>query len=226
METIHQLFLKLLNKYLSFPIVGAKLIEQRLEKKGLVLTASQLAEIEKKLKKHKGGSLNFNIDLSSDQQKNLGVSDSESLVIDFSDSEKEIDQFLSDFQNKLNEAMIEVIDKISDLILPDLREQFSSMLQIHSKQNTEFVTRLKKKWENPLNLLEILLMLALEAGDDFNHEFRSIAHRENNYVFEVITRLHYRACQIASEVLVLLNSGFADGAHARWRTLHEISECQ
>ena len=35
--------------------------------------------------------------------------------------------------------------------------------------------------------------------------------------------MHARACQIASEVLVLLRSGHADGAHARWRSLHEIA---
>lgn len=34
--------------------------------------------------------------------------------------------------------------------------------------------------------------------------------------------MHARGCQIANEVLVLLKSGYPDGAHARWRTLHEV----
>ncbi|MGE5653343.1 MAG: DUF5677 domain-containing protein, partial [Bacillota bacterium] len=37
------------------------------------------------------------------------------------------------------------------------------------------------------------------------------------------TRLHARACQVTSEILTLLRNGFADGAMARWRTLHEIA---
>jgi hypothetical protein len=74
-----------------------------------------------------------------------------------------------------------------------------------------------------LDLLDIFLMLALEAGDDFNREFRPRAAKQDDHVFEVLTRLHARACQIASEVLVLLKAGHADGAHARWRSLHEIA---
>lgn len=35
--------------------------------------------------------------------------------------------------------------------------------------------------------------------------------------------MHARSCQVSSEILVLLRNGFADGAHARWRTLHELS---
>ena len=42
-------------------------------------------------------------------------------------------------------------------------------------------------------------------------------------VTELLTRLHARACRVGSEVLVLLESGHAGGAHARWRTLHEIA---
>ena len=32
-----------------------------------------------------------------------------------------------------------------------------------------------------------------------------------------------RACQVTDEILCLLENGFADGAMARWRTLHEIA---
>lgn len=35
-------------------------------------------------------------------------------------------------------------------------------------------------------------------------------------------RLHVRACQVTWEIITLLENGFADGAMARWRTLHEI----
>jgi hypothetical protein len=34
--------------------------------------------------------------------------------------------------------------------------------------------------------------------------------------------LHMRACQITDEIITLLENGFADGAMARWRTLHEL----
>jgi hypothetical protein len=36
-------------------------------------------------------------------------------------------------------------------------------------------------------------------------------------------RLHARACLVAAEVLTLLRAGFPSGAHARWRTIHELA---
>src|SRR5437870_8332031 len=36
-------------------------------------------------------------------------------------------------------------------------------------------------------------------------------------------RQHVRACQVTDEIITLLENGFADGAMARWRTLHEIA---
>jgi len=41
--------------------------------------------------------------------------------------------------------------------------------------------------------------------------------------FEALTRLHARSCSLASEVYVLMASGHASGAYARWRTLHEVA---
>jgi hypothetical protein len=35
--------------------------------------------------------------------------------------------------------------------------------------------------------------------------------------------MHARACQVAYEIFTLLKAGYADGAHARWRCLHEIT---
>ena len=59
----------------------------------------------------------------------------------------------------------------------------------------------------------MLCFLADEAGSEFNSEFRPSASKDNNFVFDVLTRLHARSCQITSEIILLLRSGFADGAH-------------
>jgi hypothetical protein len=40
--------------------------------------------------------------------------------------------------------------------------------------------------------------------------------------WEILIRLLVRAWQVTDEILCLLENGFADGAMARWRTLHEI----
>ena len=49
------------------------------------------------------------------------------------------------------------------------------------------------------------------AGDD-----------DNNVKLDMIAGLHGKGCVTATEILVLLRSGLADGALARWRSLYEI----
>src|SRR2546427_402558 len=46
--------------------------------------------------------------------------------------------------------------------------------------------------------------------------------KKNRYKNEVIHQLYGRACRTMSEIERLLSGGYADGALARWRTLHEI----
>jgi hypothetical protein len=68
----------------------------------------------------------------------------------------------------------------------------------------------------------MLLTISQEYGASVNQELRgSSVH--SLHLLEVLTRLHARACQVVHEILVLLAAGFADGAMARWRTLHEIA---
>ena len=86
-----------------------------------------------------------------------------------------------------------------------------------------FQRRLNQRWATPLGLLELFISLATDAGSSFNSNFRPDAALKHDVAFEALTRLHARACQISSEVLVLLRHGYADGAHARWRSIHEIS---
>lgn len=86
-----------------------------------------------------------------------------------------------------------------------------------------FEQRLYIEWQDAIDLLETFIVVALETGEEINHEHREQAAEEQDYVFEALTYLHSRACQVAQEILALIRSGFADGAEARWRTLHEIA---
>lgn len=87
----------------------------------------------------------------------------------------------------------------------------------------DFEDRLVDRWGRAIDLFEITLMITQDAGGSFNQHKRPQAIAENDLVFEVLVRLHARACLTASEVLVLLKTGHATGAHARWRTLHELA---
>jgi hypothetical protein len=65
--------------------------------------------------------------------------------------------------------------------------------------------------------------MCYDAGKELNNECGSAAANSNDYVFSALTGLHARGCQVSHEILALLRAGFPDGAHARWRTLHEIA---
>ena len=117
----------------------------------------------------------------------------------------------------------EYADSIADIVLSKIKKDSPCGLLANWEQRRQFEERLRTHWQEPLELLDLFISLALEAGDEFNREFRGDAVRSDDAVFEALTRLHARACQVASAILVLLRSGYADDAHARWRALHEIS---
>ena len=78
-------------------------------------------------------------------------------------------------------------------------------------------------WGEAIDRLDMLIDLCMEEGARFNDLFREEAAQTDDFVFDALTRLHARGCQVGFEILALLKNGFADGAHARWRTLHELA---
>ncbi len=111
----------------------------------------------------------------------------------------------------------------ADAILNALMSRAPSVLRSQRRYRAGFESRLCSVWGHALDLLEAQVAIALEAGESFNTRYRPESAANQDHIFEVLVRLHARGCQIGSEVLALLKSGFADGAHARWRTLHELA---
>ena len=134
-----------------------------------------------------------------------------------------LDEGSDDLEATIANMVPDLADTIADDMLSTINESASSVLKEHESDRRAFEERLGARWKKPLDLLDLLIALAIEAGDTFNSKFRNDAVVSNDAVFEALTRLHARACQVASEVFTLLRSGYADGAHARWRSIHEIA---
>lgn len=111
---------------------------------------------------------------------------------------------------------------LSEKIYQHIKEHSEENCAIIRIENKEFEDRLLTLWKEPFDHLETLIYVTQEIGDEFNREFRPYAVKSNDLVFEALIHLHGRACQIALEILKLMQSGFPDGAIARWRTLHEV----
>jgi hypothetical protein len=93
--------------------------------------------------------------------------------------------------------------------------------ELRSQKN--FENRLQNRWKKPFDLLEFLIIQSTELGRYYNEKNRETAIKEQNFVFESLIQLHGWACLVAKEIMVLMKSGYADGANARWRTLNEIA---
>ena len=128
-----------------------------------------------------------------------------------------------DLDQSVDDMIPGLVDNIADLFLARIRQDASSGLKRHRRDRKGFEKRLNECWKYPLDLLDLVIALSTEAGAEFNRNFRNEAADSGDAVFEALTRLHARGCQVSGEVLALLHAGFADGAHARWRSLHEMA---
>lgn len=91
------------------------------------------------------------------------------------------------------------------------------------KQQHRFETRLQRRWDPAFEVFDLCHLLSRQIGSEINTARVADAQARNDFVYWVLVRLHARACLVASEVRSLLFSGHASGAHARWRSIHEIA---
>jgi hypothetical protein len=124
---------------------------------------------------------------------------------------------------KMPDIVPGISDEIALILYKSLRKSSRSMLRERRRYLKAFEKRHYSLWKDGIDLLESFLIAAYELGENFNRHYRDEAAKNQDYIFEALTRLHARTIHVGFEVLSLLCSGFADGAHARWRTVHEIA---
>lgn len=113
--------------------------------------------------------------------------------------------------------------KVAAGLLPTLKRNWAAHARWEQRTQVAFEKRLARRYREPFKLLGMCATIAVEFGGNLNTVARQPDALKEPHRTEVLTRLHARACQVANEVRTLLSSGFADGAMARWRTLHEIA---
>lgn len=224
MNTIQKLFDKHIEQSFKLEVLGPKFVKKRLSELGIDLSKTQYSEIKNQFINLDKNGLHF--EFEDDQVIKAGFKSEKefraalkSLPDDFVN---DLEKFTTDYLDNLPEKFKAISEEISIVLLNSLERKSNKMLKARRKDFSRFESRLRKSWKKAFDLFEMLIAIALEAGEDYNSEFRGMASEKDDLVFEVLTRLHARACQIASEIMVLLQSGYADGAHARWRSLHEV----
>jgi hypothetical protein len=124
---------------------------------------------------------------------------------------------------KLQKIIPDVARKTARSVLKTLRERWPDE---HSRQEEDlngFRERLQERWGTPIGQLRMALTMSREWCMEALQREEARKRRKPQHTRKLLIRLLVRACQVTDEIACLLENGFADGAMARWRTLHEIA---
>lgn len=108
-------------------------------------------------------------------------------------------------------------------LVEGLEGHATSILRDEREEQRRLEQGVSEEWQEPLDLLTVFVALTKGVRSLFDDQFLNEATLSGGITFATLAVLHARACQVSSEILVLLRCGFADGAYARWRTLYELS---
>lgn len=125
----------------------------------------------------------------------------------------------------------EVIEKISDPIYQTLIQTAPQMVEEDRLLTQEFESRLQQRWLTAFYNLSSVIKLSEETAMDIIDEYMETKatsiNKQDEYqvsiVFDVLLKLYSKAITLSKEILLLLKSGYSDGAMSRWRSLHECN---
>ena len=196
--------------------VLAALLDRKLREKKIRLKKPELLKLAGDLIDNTSETFELNLP-GAHAKKNVAIEITE-------EEQAKLVKDLNDFaDNRIQKIVHDLTESSAQNILSTLRKRWPREAQRQRGEIAGFRRRLSQRWGRALDLLAMLLTMSREYGGDINDALRQQNDHMEPRLVEVLTRLHARACQITEEVICLLRGGFADGAMARWRTLHEIA---
>ncbi len=186
-------------------------VKKKLDAEGLKHTDEMIETIVAHL--FEGNAEPFRWEYGDDREISININDE-----DIVELEESVQRLIASLP-----GLIETTSQsIADTLLRDLKAGWKKEHKLQVKDRTGFQFRLEKRWGKALGLLRLMVTIAREfGGESAKAGELSQDHFLQNR--QLVLRLHVRACHVASEIICLLENGYADGAMARWRTLHEIS---
>jgi hypothetical protein len=148
--------------------------------------------------------------------------DRKAIHIELSESDADnVARRLEGLHKELPVRMLEVIDGVAPMVVKALLNHIAEDTKAERKQSRLFENHIWRIWREPFSRLYLLVDLATRAGANVIEICKSRPQDQPQLV-DVVVRLQARGVQVTREILSLMESGYADGATARWRTLHEI----
>lgn len=208
MDTLQNAMNKILEE-VPLTILSA-LLDEKLREKNIKLSKRKLGDLTRRLLQENTGAIT--------------LSRRTDMLIEFTD--EDADHFAAK-ANEFLEQLPGLVEHLSDTavvdILASLRRRWRKEADLQRREMNGFRKRLEERWGAGLEPLRMLAAIAREFGADINRDIGSAGGGERPQTFDVLIKLHARACLVTDEIICLLGGGYADGAMARWRTLHEIA---
>jgi hypothetical protein len=196
----------------------ADMIKRKLDAQGVKLSKKKLHLLAGKILKGEPTDSDSFLDQI---KKTLGFAVQET-VIEFTDEDlKAVEETLEEYVEGLPQTVQDILEKSSPNLLELLKKDWRREAKRLKTEREAFKKRLYDRWGDGIYLLRMLITIAREVGSEIHS--RECKAADAPLSADVLARLHARGCQLAEEIVCLLEGGFADGAMARWRTLHEIS---
>lgn len=217
MPTIHKFVMDLVTEQLK-PAVAIKwLVARKLKAQGVknprAIAQKVAAQVSKHFATGSGDMLHVEVDHGNDETQQI--------ALEFTEAE------LNEYGARILEAMQKALPSISEgaanVLLSGIQRGDSEELRERKAVHSLFESNLNARWGRALRSYELFLAVAQEFSAEVAGKLARSKSKRNRHLVEALIRMHARACQVAGEVLVLIRSGYADGAHARWRTLHEMA---
>lgn len=206
-------------------VIFTKVFCSKLRNLGITLSQAQRNALSSQFKSYKEVNLKLNINFSDEQLSEAGYYSEEELRPDI---EKIIEnlpdfvkKFIDDFSENRLDLYVEVVEEMSSLIYKNLNFRMKDMIDDQLILRSDYEKSINQSWGSALDLLQGLIVIADEATE--NYIKRTDEEFENDKVQQTIIPIQAKINQISKEILLLLRNGFADGAQARWRSLHELS---
>lgn len=113
--------------------------------------------------------------------------------------------------------------EIGKQVFEEVKQQLVNNIADNRENLRRFEERLYERWHEPIDLYESMVQLAIEFGEKQKSRLGKGKKIISNAKQVALLKIHARSILIAKEILVLLKEGYVDGAHTRWRSLHEIA---
>lgn len=218
MGELQDLFDQLLEQEISYAHLLARLVAEKIAKTGITLTESEIEKLAGQISKSiRQTQLRLDIytwNMSENRSFNIALS---------SDDVDGVRERIEETLDKLPELAAELTEKSAMSIASRVEASAERLGRRRARDRNKYERHITDLWAKPLDLFGSEVEIADELGREVHTKLEELGTLHSSRQSNVLLRLAARGCQVSREIETLLLHGFADGAIARWRTLHEIT---